>query len=159
MYLLILVKKLKSLVTFSQAGFIFRSRSSLVLSRVSCILWALSKTIVVSLSDRRPRRTGPRRGAAVPATSELVAASRTMKLSVSAYRAHASAHKKILDTAYQLNYGSTSASSHQHAPPVGLPTCSAFQVNPTFVEAPFSTPTPTLSMIHGETANSSEPSP
>ncbi|XP_068902131.1 cyclic nucleotide-gated channel beta-1 isoform X4 [Tenebrio molitor] len=53
-----------------------------------------------------------------------------MKLSVSAYRAHASAHKKILDTAYQLNYGSTSASSHQHAPPVGLPTCSAFQIDP-----------------------------
>lgn len=33
-----------------------------------------------------------------------------MKLSVSAYRAHASAHKKILDTAYNLNYGSVSAS-------------------------------------------------
>ncbi|XP_044260649.1 uncharacterized protein LOC123008726 isoform X1 [Tribolium madens] len=53
-----------------------------------------------------------------------------MKLSVSAYRAHASAHKKILDTAYQLNYGSTSASSHQHAPPLGLPTSSAFQIDP-----------------------------
>lgn len=36
-----------------------------------------------------------------------------MKLSVSAYRAHASAHKKILDTAaynLNLNYGSVSAS-------------------------------------------------
>ncbi|XP_015836494.1 uncharacterized protein Cngl isoform X3 [Tribolium castaneum] len=53
-----------------------------------------------------------------------------MKLSVSAYRAHASAHKKILDTAYQLNYGSTSASSHQHAPPLALPTSSAFQIDP-----------------------------
>ncbi|XP_071057205.1 uncharacterized protein [Onthophagus taurus] len=37
-----------------------------------------------------------------------------MKLSVSAYRAHASAHKKILDTAYQLNYGSTAASHYHH---------------------------------------------
>lgn len=36
-----------------------------------------------------------------------------MKLSVSAYRAHASAHKKILSSSYQtqLNYGSTAASS------------------------------------------------
>lgn len=33
-----------------------------------------------------------------------------MKLSVSAYRAHAAAHKKILSS-YQLNYGSTSASA------------------------------------------------
>lgn len=34
-----------------------------------------------------------------------------MKLSVSAYRAHASAHKKILSSGYhsQLNYGSTGA--------------------------------------------------
>lgn len=53
-----------------------------------------------------------------------------MKLSVSAYRAHASAHKKILDTAYQLNYGSTSASHHVAA---GSSTgaavsCTAFQV-------------------------------
>jgi hypothetical protein len=33
-----------------------------------------------------------------------------MKLSVSAYRAHSSAHKKILSNSYQtqLNYGSTS---------------------------------------------------
>ncbi|KAF5284190.1 hypothetical protein FQR65_LT00190 [Abscondita terminalis] len=46
-----------------------------------------------------------------------------MKLSVSAYRAHASAHKKILDTAYQLNYGSTSASQHSHT----TATCSGFQ--------------------------------
>ncbi|XP_063930154.1 uncharacterized protein Cngl isoform X3 [Zophobas morio] len=53
-----------------------------------------------------------------------------MKLSVSAYRAHASAHKKILDTAYQLNYGSTSASSHQHGTQLGLPTCSGFQIDP-----------------------------
>lgn len=36
-----------------------------------------------------------------------------MKLSVSAYRAHASAHKKILDTSYNQYYGSTSA-SHLH---------------------------------------------
>lgn len=53
-----------------------------------------------------------------------------MKLSVSAYRAHASAHKKILDTAYQLNYGSTSA-SHPHpasSGAAGVPTCSGFQV-------------------------------
>ncbi|XP_037024919.1 uncharacterized protein LOC119066502 isoform X2 [Bradysia coprophila] len=36
-----------------------------------------------------------------------------MKLSVSAYRAHASAHKKILSSSYQttLNYGSTSAAA------------------------------------------------
>lgn len=36
-----------------------------------------------------------------------------MKLSVSAYRAHASAHKKILSNSYQtqLNYGSTAAAS------------------------------------------------
>lgn len=36
-----------------------------------------------------------------------------MKLSVSAYRAHASAHKKILSSSYQtqLNYGSTAAAS------------------------------------------------
>lgn len=36
-----------------------------------------------------------------------------MKLSVSAYRAHASAHKKILSSSYQtkLNYGSTAASN------------------------------------------------
>ena len=36
-----------------------------------------------------------------------------MKLSVSAYRAHASAHKKILSNSYhsQLNYGSTSSAS------------------------------------------------
>lgn len=36
-----------------------------------------------------------------------------MKLSVSAYRAHASAHKKILSNSYQstLNYGSTSAAA------------------------------------------------
>lgn len=38
-----------------------------------------------------------------------------MKLSVSAYRAHAAAHKKILSS-YQLNYGSTSASSPSTAP-------------------------------------------
>lgn len=35
----------------------------------------------------------------------------TMKLSVSAYRAHASAHKKILSTCYQTHYGSTTQSS------------------------------------------------
>ncbi|XP_018324787.1 uncharacterized protein LOC108736735 [Agrilus planipennis] len=45
-----------------------------------------------------------------------------MKLSVSAYRAHASAHKKILDTAYQHNYGSTAphpstSTSFQLEPP------------------------------------------
>ncbi|XP_026473861.1 uncharacterized protein LOC113377681, partial [Ctenocephalides felis] len=34
-----------------------------------------------------------------------------MKLSVSAYRAHASAHKKILSSSYQLNYGSTGSAS------------------------------------------------
>lgn len=36
-----------------------------------------------------------------------------MKLSVSAYRAHASAHKKILSSGYhsQLNYGSTGAAA------------------------------------------------
>lgn len=59
-----------------------------------------------------------------------------MKLSVSAYRAHASAHKKILDTAYQLNYGSTSA-SHAAAPTSGtmgsasgaVAGCSGFQVS------------------------------
>lgn len=36
-----------------------------------------------------------------------------MKLSVSAYRAHASAHKKILSNSYhsQLNYGSTASAS------------------------------------------------
>lgn len=48
-----------------------------------------------------------------------------MKLSVSAYRAHASAHKKILSSSYQtqFNYGTTTASSlagaaapHQPAP-------------------------------------------
>lgn len=33
-----------------------------------------------------------------------------MKLSVSAYRAHASAHKKILSSSYQTHYGSTTAS-------------------------------------------------
>ncbi|KAL4712388.1 hypothetical protein ACJJTC_001549 [Scirpophaga incertulas] len=32
-----------------------------------------------------------------------------MKLSVSAYRAHASAHKKILTSSYQQHYGSTAA--------------------------------------------------
>lgn len=58
-----------------------------------------------------------------------------MKLSVSAYRAHASAHKKILDTAYQLNYGSTSASHHattsssSTTAATALPVaCSPFQV-------------------------------
>lgn len=42
----------------------------------------------------------------------------TMKLSVSAYRAHASAHKKILSSSYQstLNYGSTAASSSSNPP-------------------------------------------
>ncbi|CAH0549430.1 unnamed protein product [Brassicogethes aeneus] len=52
-----------------------------------------------------------------------------MKLSVSAYRAHASAHKKILDTAHNLNYGSTYA-SHPHPAgscASGAPTCSGFQ--------------------------------
>lgn len=34
-----------------------------------------------------------------------------MKLSVSAYRAHASAHKKILTSSYQQHYGSTAAPS------------------------------------------------
>ncbi|XP_057655469.1 uncharacterized protein LOC130893404 isoform X2 [Diorhabda carinulata] len=55
-----------------------------------------------------------------------------MKLSVSAYRAHASAHKKILDTAYNLNYGSTSA-SHPHttgsASSSGMATSSGFQID------------------------------
>lgn len=53
----------------------------------------------------------------------------TMKLSVSAYRAHASAHKKILSSSYQtqFNYGSTTAShltagasSTPHQPAPGL---------------------------------------
>lgn len=52
-----------------------------------------------------------------------------MKLSVSAYRAHASAHKKILSSSYQtqFNYGSTTAShltagasSTPHQPAPGL---------------------------------------
>ncbi|CAG9559414.1 unnamed protein product [Danaus chrysippus] len=34
-----------------------------------------------------------------------------MKLSVSAYRAHAAAHKKILTSSYQQHYGSTAAPS------------------------------------------------
>ncbi|XP_014253581.2 uncharacterized protein LOC106668912 isoform X2 [Cimex lectularius] len=40
-----------------------------------------------------------------------------MKLSVSAFRAHASAHKKILNSTYQstLNYGATCSTSHQGA--------------------------------------------
>lgn len=43
----------------------------------------------------------------------------TMKLSVSAYRAHASAHKKILSSSYQTqHYGSTAAS--QSHPSSGL---------------------------------------
>lgn len=50
-----------------------------------------------------------------------------MKLSVSAYRAHASAHKKILDTSYNQYYGSTSA-SHLH-PAAGT---SGFQVRHIF---------------------------
>ncbi|XP_044764166.1 cyclic nucleotide-gated cation channel beta-1-like isoform X2 [Coccinella septempunctata] len=58
-----------------------------------------------------------------------------MKLSVSAYRAHASAHKKILDTAYQLNYGSTSAfhphTSNTGGPPPGIgAACSGFHIEP-----------------------------
>ncbi|XP_074040366.1 cyclic nucleotide-gated ion channel-like isoform X3 [Leptinotarsa decemlineata] len=56
-----------------------------------------------------------------------------MKLSVSAYRAHASAHKKILATSQQLNYGSTSA-SHPHpvpsGPSGGSSTGSTFQIDP-----------------------------
>ncbi|XP_055679126.1 uncharacterized protein LOC129787501 isoform X3 [Lutzomyia longipalpis] len=42
-----------------------------------------------------------------------------MKLSVSAYRAHASAHKKILSSSYQtqFNYGSTAAASVSAPPP------------------------------------------
>ncbi|XP_045466243.1 uncharacterized protein LOC123675051 isoform X2 [Harmonia axyridis] len=57
-----------------------------------------------------------------------------MKLSVSAYRAHASAHKKILES-YQLNYGSTSA-IHPHpttagGPPPGIgAACSGFHIEP-----------------------------
>ncbi|VEN51353.1 unnamed protein product [Callosobruchus maculatus] len=56
-----------------------------------------------------------------------------MKLSVSAYRAHASAHKKILDQhhQHQLNYGSTLV-SHLHHPAstsTGQPTCSGYQIN------------------------------
>lgn len=53
-----------------------------------------------------------------------------MKLSVSAYRAHASAHKKILSSGYhsQLNYGSTGAaaasSSSSGATATGLYTVS-----------------------------------
>ncbi|XP_060533224.1 potassium/sodium hyperpolarization-activated cyclic nucleotide-gated channel 4 isoform X3 [Cylas formicarius] len=53
-----------------------------------------------------------------------------MKLSVSAYRAHASAHKKILDTSYNLNYGSTSA-SHLHPSGSGSSVgASGFQIDP-----------------------------
>lgn len=38
-----------------------------------------------------------------------------MKLSVSAYRAHANAHKKILSGSYQnQHYGSTAAASSSH---------------------------------------------
>ncbi|XP_066257899.1 uncharacterized protein Cngl isoform X2 [Euwallacea similis] len=50
-----------------------------------------------------------------------------MKLSVSAYRAHASAHKKILDTSYNQYYGSTSA-SHVHQGSNAGP--SGFQIDP-----------------------------
>ncbi|GLV37004.1 Cyclic nucleotide-gated ion channel-like [Carabus blaptoides fortunei] len=65
-----------------------------------------------------------------------------MKLSVSAYRAHASAHKKILDTAYQLNYGST---SHQSTT---IPT--PFKVDPLSCDDP-----PTVS---GASSRMAEPS-
>uniref|UniRef100_A0AAR5Q5A2 Cyclic nucleotide-binding domain-containing protein n=1 Tax=Dendroctonus ponderosae TaxID=77166 RepID=A0AAR5Q5A2_DENPD len=51
-----------------------------------------------------------------------------MKLSVSAYRAHASAHKKILDTSYNQYYGSTSA-SHLH-PSSSAAGTSGFQIDP-----------------------------
>ncbi|XP_059622102.1 uncharacterized protein LOC132265433 isoform X2 [Phlebotomus argentipes] len=56
-----------------------------------------------------------------------------MKLSVSAYRAHASAHKKILSSSYQtqFNYGSTAAASVSAPPPTapGL-----FAMEPTDVQ-------------------------
>ncbi|EDW55376.1 GM19563 [Drosophila sechellia] len=58
-----------------------------------------------------------------------------MKLSVSAYRAHASAHKKILSSGYhsQLNYGSTGAaaasSSSSGATATGLYTVSVHGVH------------------------------
>ncbi|CAH1132690.1 unnamed protein product [Ceutorhynchus assimilis] len=53
-----------------------------------------------------------------------------MKLSVSAYRAHASAHKKILDTSYSQYYGSTSA-SHLHPSSSGSSAgTSGFQIDP-----------------------------
>ncbi|CAH1184271.1 unnamed protein product [Phyllotreta striolata] len=60
-----------------------------------------------------------------------------MKLSVSAYRAHASAHKKILDTSYNQYYGSTSA-SHPHSSSAGssgAPTCAGFQVSPMYKQS------------------------
>lgn len=48
-----------------------------------------------------------------------------MKLSVSAYRAHASAHKKILSNSYQtqLNYGSTAAASISTTTSPGFGVC------------------------------------
>lgn len=56
-------------------------------------------------------------GCSVTGIAELCIDTPTMKLSVSAYRAHASAHKKILSSSYQttLNYGSTAASSSSPA--------------------------------------------
>lgn len=43
-----------------------------------------------------------------------------MKLSVSAYRAHASAHKKILSSSYQTHYGSTAPSQSSSHTSSGL---------------------------------------
>ncbi|KAL1502487.1 hypothetical protein ABEB36_007622 [Hypothenemus hampei] len=54
-----------------------------------------------------------------------------MKLSVSAYRAHASAHKKILDTSYNQYYGSTSASHlHPSSSVITAAGTSGFQIDP-----------------------------
>ncbi|XP_076256567.1 uncharacterized protein LOC143193965 isoform X3 [Rhynchophorus ferrugineus] len=69
-----------------------------------------------------------------------------MKLSVSAYRAHASAHKKILDTSYNQYYGSTSA-SHLHASSSGSSGGnSGFQIDP-----PPASTTPAASTSTGQT--------
>lgn len=70
-----------------------------------------------------------------------------MKLSVSAYRAHASAHKKILSSSYQstLNYGSTAASSSSNpansllsvsTQPFFYRACFKFSRNFTFFDVP-----------------------
>lgn len=82
-----------------------------------------------------------------------------MKLSVSAYRAHASAHKKILSSSYQTHYGSTAPSQSSSHTSSGLFSVSvepatffcsfiAFNVNPVSRTISHSFFSPSLGLIN-----------